>query len=604
MSLSQYNHNEIKNIAKQVNTMIRAEHKEKVKAAVKKLREESKERIKRIKAKFAEQLKKKLIPIAKVSKKKLIEHLGKHPDKVQGLTPQAPAPKKKKPKSDPLDEKPPPPEDVEETPEQKKKMDELFEEAKKTPLEGKKKKDEFITIRRGGKLVRIAKKDIEKARAAKKAKPKIPKITITDVPNEGGSKFDPKATIGKIKEKPVKLRVAPKKEPSAEVIAKGRKEREESEKKRQRKLAQREEKIKQRKSFNPAAALKAMKKRRKEFDRLFPLIDKESLSDKDRKFLKEAAKRRETDDIDDIDLAEMRKMAGESGGAKPPPDSKPKKPAMKKDSRLIKEFNVDPETQKLLLVALPPEEAYDKEDQSELYDRMFEKYVEILKNQTDLEEIKGKKDEKNLVFDKDEYKLFEYMVKNNKFTDKDGELADLRKAEKQREAFEKEKQAADRKKEEERRKALEKLQKKAGADPQKERQKLESVRKFEERLKAVERTTKVPEEPPEESGGGAAGVTEDVFMLPDGRFGNSLESGASYRTVADAKAGFLDAKDRKRQLEELQKQKPKSNKLSPEEVKRAVIGLFGRYTPENLRRWKIQKVPLREGPMGRLLKKK
>ena len=59
MSLSQYNHNEIKNIAKQVNTKIREEHKLKVKAAVKKLREESKERIKRIKAKFAEQLKKK-----------------------------------------------------------------------------------------------------------------------------------------------------------------------------------------------------------------------------------------------------------------------------------------------------------------------------------------------------------------------------------------------------------------------------------------------------------------------------------------------------------------------------------------------------------------
>ena len=98
MSLSQFNHNEIKNIAKQVNTKIRAEHKLKVKAAVKKLREESKERIKRIKAKFAEQLKKKLIPIARSSKKKLIEHLGKHSDKVQGLTPQAPAPKKEKPK--------------------------------------------------------------------------------------------------------------------------------------------------------------------------------------------------------------------------------------------------------------------------------------------------------------------------------------------------------------------------------------------------------------------------------------------------------------------------------------------------------------------------
>lgn len=460
MSLSQYNHNEIKNIAKQVNSMIRAEHKEKVKAAVKKLREESKERIKRIKAKFAEQLKKKLIPIAKVSKKKLIEHLGKHPDKVQGLTPEAPAPKKKKPKSDPLDEKPPPPEDVEETPEQKKKMDKLFEEAKKTPLEGKKKKDEFITIRRGGKLVRIAKKDIEKARAAKKAKPKVPKITITDVPNEGGSKFDPKSQLGPIKEKPVRLRVAPKKEPSAEVIAKGRKERAESEARRERKLAQRAEKLKQRKSFNPAAALKAIKKRRREFDRLFPLIDKESLSDEDRKFLKEAAKRRETNDIDDIDLAEMRKMAGESGGAKPS-KPKPKKPAMKKDSRLIKEFNVDPETQKLLLVALPPEEAYDKEDQEELYERMFEKYVEILKNQTDLKEIKGEKDEKNLVFDKDEYKLFEYMVKNNKFTDRDGELADLRKAEKQRAEFEKEKKAADKKKEEERKKALEKLQKKS-----------------------------------------------------------------------------------------------------------------------------------------------
>jgi len=85
------------------------------------------------------------------------------------------------------------------------------------------------------------------------------------------------------------------------------------------------------------------------------------------------------------------------------------------------------------LKALPPEEDFNKEDQADLYDNMLEKYIDIILGRDKLEEIKEDKS-----FDKAEYPLFEYMVKNNLFTDKDGLLKEARQVLKEREQIQKE----------------------------------------------------------------------------------------------------------------------------------------------------------------------
>lgn len=194
MSLSSYNHREVKNIAKQVNAKIRAEHKTMVKAALLKVRTENKERIARMRVRFAAVLKKKLVPIAGRTKANLIQDLSKHSGKVSGLKPEAP--KAKSPKKDPLDKLPPPPKEKKLSAKEEAEMKKTFEEAKKTPLEGK---PQYITKRIGGKIRRIPVKRLDEAAAKKKVvkKEAMPKKEFKP---KDPSKKDPE------KKEPVKVK--------------------------------------------------------------------------------------------------------------------------------------------------------------------------------------------------------------------------------------------------------------------------------------------------------------------------------------------------------------------------------------------------------------
>jgi hypothetical protein len=230
MSLQSNSHKEVKSIAKQVNAKIRAEHKLLVKAAILKIKTEDKERIKRIRDKFKAVLKKKLVPIAGQSKANLIKLLEPHKSKVKDIK---------------LDEIPPPPKQKTLTAQEEQEMKKTFEEAKKTPLEGK---PQYVTKNIGGKIRRIPVAKLNSAAAAKKEekvkaftvtgasgkktqlyykkgkeppktaqKPKVPKITVTEASEKKKKATkEVKSQLPKLKEKALKLRVAPKKKKEEE----------------------------------------------------------------------------------------------------------------------------------------------------------------------------------------------------------------------------------------------------------------------------------------------------------------------------------------------------------------------------------------------------
>lgn len=238
MSLNKQSTQKIKDIVRHVNSKIREEHNVMKKKVLDKIRAERKMDIKKARERLNEKLKEKLISIGRKKKEELISELNKH----KKHWPTVKEPKK-------IQKLPPPPEDVKLSAKEEAEMQKLFEEAKKTPIDGK---PQYVTKRIGGKIRRIpvAKldqaeknkkeertkaftvtgasgkktqlyykkgKEPAKAPAKDKPKPKIPKITVTEVKdkNEGG-KAEPKSQLPKLKEKPVKLRVAPKKEKKPE----------------------------------------------------------------------------------------------------------------------------------------------------------------------------------------------------------------------------------------------------------------------------------------------------------------------------------------------------------------------------------------------------
>lgn len=238
MSLNKQSTQKIKDIVRHVNSKIREEHNAMKKKVLDKIRAEKKMDIKKARERLNEKLKEKLISIGRKKKEELISELNKH----KKHWPAVKEPKK-------IQKLPPPPEDVKLSAKEEAEMQKLFEEAKKTPIDGK---PQYVTKRIGGKIRRIPvakldqaeknkkeertkaftvtgasgkktqlyyKKGKEPAKAPAKAKPKpkIPKITITEFKdkNEGG-KAEPKSQLPKLKEKPVKLRVAPKKEKKPE----------------------------------------------------------------------------------------------------------------------------------------------------------------------------------------------------------------------------------------------------------------------------------------------------------------------------------------------------------------------------------------------------
>ena len=341
--MDSYNLSELKNIAKQVNIKIRAEHKENVKKAMKikrtaqkkaisKIKETDAETNKKMKNKFSELLKKKLIPIAKQSKTSLKGHLAKHPEKTSGL----------KPLKKDIDDLPLPP-----MPKEKKlsaaeeaEMKKTFEEAKKTPLQAKK---EIHTFKKGGKFFKVK---------AKKEEPKTPKITITEhkEKNEGG-KADVKSQLPKLKEKAMKLRVAQKKKekkkaftitppgggkktqlyfkegkevkkketgykgkiPTIKIsdqdkIDEGKKKAKESKERTENKLKQREEKKKGRKKFDPAAALRKVIMRKVEFDELKRKVKVADMPKEDKERYSKLLQKRQEDELDDEHVEEMKEI--------------------------------------------------------------------------------------------------------------------------------------------------------------------------------------------------------------------------------------------------------------------------------------------------------
>ena len=206
MSLNKQSTQKIKDIVRHVNSKIREEHNAMKKKVLDKIRSEKKMDIKKARERLNEKLKEKLISIGRKKKEELISELNKH----KKHWPTVKEPKK-------IQKLPPPPEDVKLSAKEEAEMQKTFEEAKKTPIDGK---PQYVTKRIGGKIRRIpvAKLDqAEKNKKEEKVKRKIPKITITEVKdkNEGG-KAEPKSQLPKLKEKPVKLRVAPKKEKKPE----------------------------------------------------------------------------------------------------------------------------------------------------------------------------------------------------------------------------------------------------------------------------------------------------------------------------------------------------------------------------------------------------
>ena len=453
--MQQYNLNQLKNIAKQVNKKIREEHKANVKKAMVSRREVQKKRIskirasdkeanKKMRAKFAELLKKKLIPIAKQSKKSLMENLKKHPEKVKGL----------KPIEKDIDDLPLPPMPKEKKLSKKEEedMDKLFEEAKKTPLEPKKK---VHTFKKGGKFFKVKPKE-KKEPEEKPYKGPIPEIKVED--------FD-------------KVQAAKKKAA-------------ESKARTEKKLKQREEKKKERKKkFDPAAALRKVVMRKKEFDELKKKVKIADLPADAKKRYTFLIDKRKEDELDDEHVEELKDIVKKHEKKEPPkqapnkineflkelkkqnlvvegsaskkdieeftknknvisfqknnPDAfetdmlyvieyldkdgkkrftgintafdkkKKKAPAQAKQqtpkkgvkpkakpSRYIKPFDKSPEIRKLVDKVLPAD-TYDKEDQKDEYERYKEMYEELEEGKIE--------DPDDLDLDDDELKLFKLL---------------------------------------------------------------------------------------------------------------------------------------------------------------------------------------------------
>ena len=476
--MDSYNLTELKNIAKQVNVKIRAEHKENVKKTMKTRREVEKTAIKRIrdsdavarkklKAKFAEILKKKLIPIAKQSKTSLKAHLAKHPQKTAGLKPSKPN----------IDDLPLPPMPKEEklSAAEEAEMKRVFEESKKKAPGVKK---EVHTFKKGGKFFKVK---------AKKEKPKIPKITISEheEKNEGG-KAEAKSQLPPLKEKERKIRVAPKKNKAQEFLNELKKEKlkvrgsssikevedfvkkgnlihfekkqpyfetekvyevqyiDNSGKKRwtgitveidktkgykgpipkitveevsdktleekakraaskartEKKLKQRDEKKKKRPKFDPAAALRKVVMRKKEFHELKKKVKVADLPKEIKESFSKLLQKNQEDELDDEHIDELKEIVSKYGKTAAPAAAKPKPKAKAKPSRFIKPFDKSPEIRKLV-DKLMPEELFSKEDQKDEYESYKEKYDEIEDGKIE--------DPDDLDLDDDELKLFKLL---------------------------------------------------------------------------------------------------------------------------------------------------------------------------------------------------
>tara|TARA_R110000772_G_scaffold43820_2_gene100943 strand:+ start:2031 stop:3395 length:1365 start_codon:yes stop_codon:yes gene_type:complete len=161
-------------------------------------------------------------------------------------------------------------------------------------------------------------------------------------------------------------------------------------------------------------------------------------TEREETYLNEVQMKIDNNDVDEKDVTRLgrllKKYKDNKEVVKPKKPKKPKAPPKPKGNpKIIKEYNVDSMTQKLLEKAMPLDD-YDMEDQEILYEKMLEHYTEILLDRTNIQEIK----EDEVFPDDPEFKLFEYMFKNNLFMDKNDIIKETLEVVKEKEAIKKE----------------------------------------------------------------------------------------------------------------------------------------------------------------------
>lgn len=112
-------------------------------------------------------------------------------------------------------------------------------------------------------------------------------------------------------------------------------------------------------------------------------------------------------------------------------EEKPKKaPPKKENKNIIPEFSINKKQEELMLESLPLDE-YTKDDQKSLYKEIVEQYVAVKLEQSSELEASQNFD------DRDDRKLFEYMLENNLFLSSDPMIKDLKIGLKERGEFKK-----------------------------------------------------------------------------------------------------------------------------------------------------------------------
>ena len=102
---------------------------------------------------------------------------------------------------------------------------------------------------------------------------------------------------------------------------------------------------------------------------------------------------------------------------KAPP--KPKAPPKKENKNIIPEFSINKKQEELMLESLPLDE-YTKDDQKSLYKEIVEQYVAVKLEQSSELEASQNFD------DRDDRKLFEFMLENNLFLSSDPMIKDMK----------------------------------------------------------------------------------------------------------------------------------------------------------------------------------
>ena len=159
----------------------------------------------------------------------------------------------------------------------------------------------------------------------------------------------------------------------------------------EKKLKQRDEKKKARPKFDPAAALRRVIMRKKEFHELKKKVRVADLPKEIKESFSRLLQKNQEDELDDEHIEELKEIVskyGKTAAAKPKAPAKPKEKS--KPSRFIKPFDKSPEIRKLV-DKLMPEDLFSKEDQKDEYESYKEKYEEIEDGKIEEKKMKQQK---------------------------------------------------------------------------------------------------------------------------------------------------------------------------------------------------------------------